>query len=253
MAIDMEETPPCGICQLPILQNQAKAELYCFHRVHTTCLQGEVDVNPDDAFVCFVCNAVNLQRIEELQQVLQQEQEEEPRDEVVEGPAHPEHGEPVLLNPEEGGQQPPVNRLRTRERIRLCLQENPEYKRHLQAYIKTRSEISAAHNELAKAIRLKKDPIRAEVLLLKHQIEEHINRLKEQIRQGQEFKTLRSKSSKLGALQRKIEREFHEDFYDIRRALRDQPGLRRLQSSWRLWYHSPSRVMRRAFYFRLRF
>lgn len=245
----MEELPPCGICQLPILENQAKAELHCFHRVHTMCLQGEVDVNPEDAFICFVCNAANLH-------LLVGEREEE-GDEVVEGPAHPEHGEPVLLNnnneEDEGEEVPRVNRLRTRDRIRQCLQLHPEYKRDLQTYIKTRSVISAAHRELTKAIRLKKDPVRAEVLLLKHQIDEHLNRLKEQIRQGQEFKLLRNKSSKLRALQRKIERNFHEDFYDIRRALRDQRGLRRLQSSWSLWYHSPARVMRRAFYLRLRF
>jgi hypothetical protein len=241
----MEELPPCGICQLPILQNQAKAELYCFHRVHTTCLQGEVDTNPEDAFICFVCAAANLQRLEEQ------------RDEVVEGPAHPEHGEPVLLNDDnnedEVEEEPRANRFRTRDRIRQCFQQHPEYKRDFQNYLKTRSEISAAHNEIVKAIRLKKDPVRAEVLLLKNQIEEHINRLKREIHQGQEFKLLRSKSAKLRALERKIERNFHEDFYDIRRALRDERGLRRLQSSWRLWYHSPARVMRRAFYLRLRF
>jgi hypothetical protein len=246
-----QEQPPCGLCHLPIQENQAKAELYCFHRVHTTCLQGEVDTDPDDAFVCLVCVAINHQRVREDQEGMGiHEHITEP----VEGPAHPVHGEPQLL-PVLPQDIPPTLRpmLRTRDRIRLCLQEHPEFRKDLLAYIKTRSEITKAHRELVSAIRLKKEPVRAEVLLLKNQIDEHIRQLKTQVHQGQEFKTLRSKSARLYMLERKIEGEFGEDFHDIRRALRDRRGLKRLQSSWRLWYHRPARVMRRAFYLRLRF
>ena len=87
----------------------------------------------------------------------------------------------------------------------------------------------------------------------KNQIDEHMNRLRTEIRQCQEFRILRSKCSRLGALERKIEREFQEDFYDIRRALHQERGLKRLQSSWRLYWYRPARVMRRSLYLRLRF
>ena len=236
-----EVVPPCALCQEAIEENEPKAELFCFHKVHTQCLQEEAFENVDDAFTCLLCMARQLHEGEQGENV-------EETEAAVEGPAHPEFGEPQIIPAE-----PHVNRLRTRDRIKLCFETHPEYKKDLRNYLKMRSEITVAYRNLTTSVLRKKEPFRAEILLLKNQIQEHIDRLKREVRQSQEFKRLRSKTSRFLALERKIEREFHEEFHEIRRAIQNERGFKRLASSWRLYWHSPRLAMRRAFYHHLRF
>lgn len=213
-----EEFFQCHFCNHDIDEDTPITELPCHHMVHTECIF--VWFQEHRQYTCQICN-----------------------------PPEPAEGEAEEVQ-EQQHEAPRINHTQI---IQNLYDTHPEYKADIKAYVKVQSEIVKGHTALARVIREKKDPVRAEYLLLKRQMDNLLQRTKQSIRATPEHRKLLSLRAKMTRLETKIEREFDYEFFEIRRALKVKKGLKRIKSRFRYYWYSPGRALRRAMYLRTRF
>lgn len=143
--------------------------------------------------------------------------------------------------------------LTTSEKISMKYSQNEKFRTGVKAYIETLRSLKKAHSELNHVIKQKKTSMDTEITLIKEQLQNLVESRITNIRMTPEYKNYVKLNASLKIRLRQLNAiESESSNSSLKEALGRKPGLRKWPSLTWCERRSASRILYRAFYYKIR-
>ena len=139
---------------------------------------------------------------------------------------------------------PNQNEVAPRDRIRNLFETNEQFRKKAKKIAKQRRLVSKSTSAVKKLSQTKKGEIRNQLLLLKAQLQGHVETKMGEIRESTEYKDFLKATRKYNCLMNKLRRDYACSESCLRNYLNDKPGFRTF-TGIRYWRHSRYSILNR--------
>ena len=207
----------CGFCEQEI-GDVPKIELMCHHFFHTNCFL----VNFGDQ--CAVCAEPFVQEAQEEEEEVEEQEE----------------ADAVSVHSTHSGYT----------RIQNLYQTNATFRRDIKTYMHACRSVSKPQKEFKALLAVKKAELTPTYTLMKAQVEGLYNVKKDEVMNSEQYKAYKRADGRMTRYYSNLQRKYNIRNYQLS-GLHHIPGLKRLQRSYRRYWNSPARLIRRALRLRL--